>query len=203
MGRKSLKGSGRSPGEGNGNPLQYSCLENSTDRGAWRATVHGVTEGRKLLERFSTCKVSLGCQPPAEHMNQVGVHLWLFLRHLGLSNGLFVLQTGFSLNPSFFSLLSPVPRSWKSWEGPSPGDSGRTSALGPLDLRRLVHRIQTAGLSCVPLCGIFLVCFFITSQTLSPYTDTNPPHTKLNSMKPRTWFIPVLFPKEGLAQSPN
>ena len=34
--------SGRSPGEGNGNPLQYSCLENTMDRGAWQATVHGV-----------------------------------------------------------------------------------------------------------------------------------------------------------------
>ena len=32
------------PGEGNGNPLQYSCLENSMDRGAWRATVHGFTK---------------------------------------------------------------------------------------------------------------------------------------------------------------
>ena len=39
----SIPGSGRSPGEGNGNPLQYSCLENPTDRGAWRATVQGVT----------------------------------------------------------------------------------------------------------------------------------------------------------------
>ena len=39
-----LPGSGRSPGEGNGNPLQYSCLENPMDRGAWRATVHGVEE---------------------------------------------------------------------------------------------------------------------------------------------------------------
>ena len=38
----SIPGSGRSPGEGNGNPLQYSCLGNLTDRGAWRATVHGV-----------------------------------------------------------------------------------------------------------------------------------------------------------------
>ena len=38
-----IPGSGRSPGEGNGNPLRYSCLENSMDRGAWRATVHGVT----------------------------------------------------------------------------------------------------------------------------------------------------------------
>ena len=40
----SIPGSGRSPGEGNGNPLQYSCLENPIDRGAWQATVHGVAE---------------------------------------------------------------------------------------------------------------------------------------------------------------
>ena len=39
-----IPGSGRSPGEGNGNPLQYSCLENSMDEGAWWATVHGVTK---------------------------------------------------------------------------------------------------------------------------------------------------------------
>ena len=38
----SIPGSGRSHEEGNGNPLQYSCLENSMDRGAWRATGHGV-----------------------------------------------------------------------------------------------------------------------------------------------------------------
>ena len=37
-----IPGSGRSPGGGNGNPLQYSCLENPMDRGAWWATVHGV-----------------------------------------------------------------------------------------------------------------------------------------------------------------
>ena len=35
---------GRSPGEGNGNPLQYSCLGNPIDRGAWQATIHGVTK---------------------------------------------------------------------------------------------------------------------------------------------------------------
>ena len=40
----SIPGSGSSPGERNGNPLQYSCLENSTDRGAWRAAVYGVAE---------------------------------------------------------------------------------------------------------------------------------------------------------------
>ena len=41
----SVPGSGRSPGEGNGNPLQYSCLENSMDRGAWQAAVHEITKG--------------------------------------------------------------------------------------------------------------------------------------------------------------
>ena len=40
----SIPGSGRSPGEGNGNPLQYFCLENSMDRGAWWATVHVVAK---------------------------------------------------------------------------------------------------------------------------------------------------------------
>ena len=40
----SIPGSGRSPGEGNGNPLQYSCLGNSMDRGAWQATVHEVAK---------------------------------------------------------------------------------------------------------------------------------------------------------------
>ena len=40
----SVPGSGRSPGEGNGNPLQYSCLENPMDRGAWQATVHVVAK---------------------------------------------------------------------------------------------------------------------------------------------------------------
>ena len=46
----SIPGSGRSPGEGNGNPLQYSCLENPTDRGAWRASTHGVTKSQKQLK---------------------------------------------------------------------------------------------------------------------------------------------------------
>ena len=39
-----IPGSGRSPGEGNGNPFQYSCLENSMDREVWQASVHGVAK---------------------------------------------------------------------------------------------------------------------------------------------------------------
>ena len=42
----SIPGLGRSPGEGNGNPLQYSCLENIMDGGAWQATIHGVTKSQ-------------------------------------------------------------------------------------------------------------------------------------------------------------
>ena len=60
----SIPGSGRSPGEGNGNPLQYSCLENHMDRGAWQVTVHGVTESdttkhKQALIQFMRAKQSL------------------------------------------------------------------------------------------------------------------------------------------------
>ena len=47
----SIPGSGRSPGEGNGNPLQYSCLGNHRDRGAWQTTVHGVAKSLTLLSK--------------------------------------------------------------------------------------------------------------------------------------------------------
>ena len=46
----SIPGSGRSPGEGNGNPLQYSCLENTTDGGARLASAHGVAKSQKQLK---------------------------------------------------------------------------------------------------------------------------------------------------------
>ena len=49
----SIPGSGRSPGEGNGNPLQYSCLENPIDGGDWWATVHGVAKSRTQLSDFT------------------------------------------------------------------------------------------------------------------------------------------------------
>ena len=49
----SIPGLGRSPGEGNGNPLQYSCLENPMDGGARWATVHGVSKSRTQLSNFT------------------------------------------------------------------------------------------------------------------------------------------------------
>ena len=54
----SIPGQGRSLGEGNGNPLQYSCLENPMDRGAWWATVHGVTKSRTRLTDFTFLDVT-------------------------------------------------------------------------------------------------------------------------------------------------
>ena len=49
-----IPGSGRSPEGGQGKPLQYFCLENPMDRGAWQAIVHGVTKSRTLLKQFNT-----------------------------------------------------------------------------------------------------------------------------------------------------
>ena len=50
----SIPGSGRCPGGGHGNPIQYSCMENSKDRGGWQATIHGVAESRKPLGDLTT-----------------------------------------------------------------------------------------------------------------------------------------------------
>ena len=63
----SIPGSGRSPGKGNGNPLQYSCLENPMDRGAWQATVHGVARvGHNLATK----------PPPEMCWKRNGYSLW-------------------------------------------------------------------------------------------------------------------------------
>ena len=50
----SIPGSGRCPGEGNGNPLQYSCFENPMDRGTWQAAVHGVAKSQTGLKLLRT-----------------------------------------------------------------------------------------------------------------------------------------------------
>ena len=61
---------GRSPGGGHGNSLHYSCLENSMDRGSWRATVHGVTKSRTLLRtKHSTHKAVLILETKALAVN--------------------------------------------------------------------------------------------------------------------------------------
>ena len=80
----SVSGLGGSPGEGNSNTLQYSCLGNPMDRGAWRATVHGVAESDAtehniyiLIEHLGTGDVILFSSPrchPAVSVNKVTCH---------------------------------------------------------------------------------------------------------------------------------
>ena len=67
----SITGLGRSPGEGNGNPLQYSCLENPMDRVAWRAMVHLVTKRQTQLKRLSM-------RASTQELNR-GLHLKMML----------------------------------------------------------------------------------------------------------------------------
>ena len=57
----SIPGSEKCPGEGKGNPLQYSCLGNPIDRGAWWATVHGVSE-TDMTEQLTHTRVRFPCQ---------------------------------------------------------------------------------------------------------------------------------------------
>ena len=99
-----IPGSGRSPEEGNGSPLRYSCLENSVDRGAWQATVHGVTKSRTCSVRgflasmspsllvLVTTSLSSISQPSNPH-------------HLHRSSGEFRADSAHSLLPPHFNLL--------------------------------------------------------------------------------------------------
>ena len=69
-----IPGSGRSSGEGNGNPLQYSCLENPMNGGAWQATVHGVAKSWTRLSNFTTTTSSLpplDCSPPGSSVHGI------------------------------------------------------------------------------------------------------------------------------------
>ena len=74
--RGSIPGSGRSPGKGNGNPLQYSCLGNPMGRGAWWATVHGVAKNRtQLSNECDACGINLVPPLETEHKPSV-VKAW-------------------------------------------------------------------------------------------------------------------------------
>ena len=84
----SIPGSGRSPGEGNGNPLQYACLENPMDRGACWATVHGVAKiwarlsdwnwshGEHRWEREAILDVSSGSGVKRSGLGEIGKEYW-------------------------------------------------------------------------------------------------------------------------------
>ena len=95
----SIPGSGRSPGGGNGTPLQYTCLENPMDRGAWRTTVHGVTKSQTPLSEYAhPYHIKVGTVPDREIQQEVDSvgqplevselqELYLVYVYLGLRGG--------------------------------------------------------------------------------------------------------------------
>ena len=70
-----IPGSGGSPGEGNGNPFQYSCLENSMDRGAWQTVVHGFAKELGMTEALSTAISSVQSNRSVVSLCTHGVHI--------------------------------------------------------------------------------------------------------------------------------
>ena len=72
----SIPGSGRSLGAGNGNPLQFSCLDNSMDRGAWQAVVHGYScRESDMIEQLSVHFTSLHFQGHTQHVMELEVEV--------------------------------------------------------------------------------------------------------------------------------
>ena len=128
----SIPGLGRSTGEGNGNPLQYSCLENSMDWGAWWATVHGIAKSRTRLSNFTlagseeaSCHVinclwrRLFCkeQPTARKElrfsgKQAGKVVNSASNHIRLEVDPYQMDFQMRLQPWLTSWLKPCERSW-------------------------------------------------------------------------------------------
>ena len=136
----SIPGSGRSPGEGNSNPLQYPCLRNPMDRGAWQATVHVVLRGTKISwqegpwGRKSTDWVGVWANRPSGYRRKLRQSVWSTVlqrvskMQFPCSNLVIPLL---SLHPTMLSpstkthpRILPAPASvistgWKQMEGPS------------------------------------------------------------------------------------
>ena len=101
--RCSILGSGRPPGEGNGNPLQCSCLENPRDGGAWWAAVYGVSQSRTWLKWLS----SSSSKPPLSHPSSFNSGLPVLCRDI-LVPPFLSLPCYTSSNPSCKFFPSPV-----------------------------------------------------------------------------------------------
>ena len=130
---------GRSPGGGHGNPLQCSCLENSMDRGAWWAMVHGVAKSQTRLKRISTCEYRMQIRSilhlPIKHLHSP------VLSHRTLRGG----------DTELSSVLSPLSPVWTSQtrfglvfgkSGPQKMKSSTSDCVGLPRKLMLVNEVQ-------------------------------------------------------------
>ena len=78
----SISGSGRSPGGGNGNPFQYFCLKNPIDRGAWRATVHGVTKCQTWPSTHAGIRNNINTNKARNTPRSYSGTLWSYWLHM-------------------------------------------------------------------------------------------------------------------------
>ena len=113
-----IPGSGRSPGGGNGKPLQYSCLENPTDREAWRATVHGVAQNSDKTKQLKT-----------------HTHQWLGRQASNPGSGDAALGRGTGV----------LHGMWCDQEKEKPPFSLQISTLGPVDCLTLLRTDTQSG----------------------------------------------------------
>ena len=127
----SVPGSGRSPGEGNGNPLQYSCLENPLDRGAWWATVHGVAKSQTWLSNWAYTH--------SQDIHMSSVNVFSSCCHISILLSTKQLQV-FTGNTEALSLSEPTFVSRFSSDSPKPGQPRCAVTLAC----RAMHR-QTCG----------------------------------------------------------
>ena len=155
-----IPGSGRSPGRGKGNPLQYSCLEKPTDRGAWRAAVHGVGESDTRLKQLGARAHTL-----THTHTRVRTHT-----HTQLPRGMFPAFHGTGCSsraaptpapPPLSRLHSagrppfPHPSCRPSWERlPHPQGQALPGARSPLDLSYLCLCSNCHSYSLVYICQL-------------------------------------------------
>ena len=109
----SIPGSGRSHGGGNGNPLQYSCLENPMDRGAWQATVHGVAKSQTQLRDYKTTKHQIDRY--ISYLMDVFHAIYTYMYHFISNRGTQILSMNNDANPTYI----PDPQSFLSPKNPS------------------------------------------------------------------------------------
>ena len=127
-------GSGRSPGGGHGNPLQYSCLENPMDRGAWWATVHEVTKSQIQLSNWACSQAMLACMCSC---SVASVMPWLFVTPWTIAHRV-PLSTGFCRQEYWRGLPGPPP-------GAFPGLGIKPQLLQHLHCRQVLHPLSHLG----------------------------------------------------------